>query len=54
MSTYENLIGEEGLKIDVTLSISPEIYAKLFMVIALSMTIGMMVSQLLRNVVFKK
>ena len=37
---FDNLIGEEGVKTDVSLDLAPTVYVYLIMAIAVGMTIG--------------
>ena len=54
MNTYDKLLGDEGVKIDVTANLAPDIYAKLFIVFAGSFIISSLAVQLFKNVLFKK
>jgi hypothetical protein len=54
LSTFDKLLGNEGLKVDVTANLSPDIYAKLFITIAGSIIISSFAVTLIKNVMAKK
>lgn len=53
MKFLDKLVGTEGVKVDVTANLSPDIYAKLFVVIAGSIIISSFAVKLI-NYAFKK
>jgi len=51
MTFLEKLIGSEGMKIDVTANLSPEIYIKLFVTIVGAVIVSAVAVQLFNNVI---
>ena len=50
MTLLEKLVGTEGMKVDVTANLAPEIYIKLFVTIVGAVLVSAMAVQLLGNV----
>ena len=49
----DKLVSDEGLKFSVTANLAPEIYAKLFVTIVLSVFVSIIGAQLIKNVIKK-
>lgn len=54
LSFVEKLVDDEGVKVNVTANLAPEIYAKLFLTIASSVIVSMLAATLIKNVITKK
>jgi hypothetical protein len=53
MNFVDKLVNDEGLKFSVTANLAPEIYAKLFVTIVLSVFVSIIGAQLIKNALKK-
>ena len=51
MSLLDKFVGTEGMKMDVSVSVSPDIYAKLFVTIVGAVLVSVMGAQLIANAI---
>ncbi len=54
MTLLDKLVGTEGMKVDVTANLSPEIYIKLFITIVGAVIVSAMGIKLITNVIKNK